>query len=95
MNDILDYTEHPAFMAEWLRRLTRNQMASSRAGSNPADCEKIYLDLKNSQIITYERLAYSQFHSIQSVKKVNRNDKKVEKSEKKKKRCYFLNLRCN
>ena len=26
-------------MAEWLRRLTRNQMGSSRAGSNPADCE--------------------------------------------------------
>ena len=28
-----------AVMAEWLRRLTRNQMGSSRAGSNPADCE--------------------------------------------------------
>ena len=23
-------------MAEWLRRLTRNQMGSARAGSNPA-----------------------------------------------------------
>ena len=28
-----------AVMAEWLRRLTRNQMGSSRVGSNPADCE--------------------------------------------------------
>ena len=28
-------------MAEWLRRPTRNQMGSSRAGSNPADCEYI------------------------------------------------------
>ena len=28
-------------MAEWLRRLTWNQMGSSRAGSNPADCEDI------------------------------------------------------
>ena len=25
-------------MAEWLRRLTRNQMGSSRASSNLADC---------------------------------------------------------
>ena len=28
-------------MAEWLRRLTRNQMGSSRVGSNPADCVAI------------------------------------------------------
>ena len=28
-------------MAEWLRCLTWNQMGSSRAGSNPADCEDI------------------------------------------------------
>ena len=26
-------------MAEWIRRLTRNQFASGSAGSNPADCE--------------------------------------------------------
>ena len=26
---------HRAAMAEWLRRLTRNQMGSSRVGSNP------------------------------------------------------------
>ena len=26
---------HEAAMAEWLRRLTRNQMGSSRVGSNP------------------------------------------------------------
>ena len=30
-----------AVIAEWLRRLTRNQMGCSRAGSNPADCEDI------------------------------------------------------
>ena len=28
-----------AVVAEWLRRLTRNQMGSARAGLNPADCE--------------------------------------------------------
>ena len=27
-------------MAEWLRRLTRNQMGSSRVGSNPTRSEK-------------------------------------------------------
>ena len=27
-----------AVVAEWLRRLTRNQMGYSRAGSNPAGC---------------------------------------------------------
>ena len=28
-----------AVVAEWLRRLTRNQFPSGSAGSNPADCE--------------------------------------------------------
>ena len=32
-----------AVMAEWLRRLTRNQMGSTRAGSNPADCDFFYI----------------------------------------------------
>ena len=27
-----------AVVAEWLRRLTRNQIPSGSAGSNPADC---------------------------------------------------------
>ena len=30
-------------MAEWLRRLTRNQFPSGSAGSSPADCEIIFL----------------------------------------------------
>ena len=34
-----------AVMAEWLRRLTRNQMGSSRAGSNPADCDFVHIFL--------------------------------------------------
>ena len=29
-------------MAEWLRRLTRNQFPSGSAGSNPADCENYF-----------------------------------------------------
>ena len=33
---VISYTTQ-AVMAEWLRRLTGNQMGSSRAGSNPAD----------------------------------------------------------
>ena len=30
-------------MAEWLRRLTRNQIPSGSVGSNPTDCEKSFL----------------------------------------------------
>ena len=30
-------------MAEWLRRLTRNQIPSGSVGSNPTDCEKLFL----------------------------------------------------
>lgn|SRR6056300_722678 len=30
-----------AVVAEWLRRLTRNQIPSGSVGSNPTDCEKI------------------------------------------------------
>lgn len=29
-------------MAEWLRRLTRNQIPSGSVGSNPTDCETIF-----------------------------------------------------
>ena len=32
-----------AVVAEWLRRLTRNQMGYARAGSNPANCEIIFI----------------------------------------------------
>ena len=32
----------PAVVAEWLRRLTRNQFPSGSAGSNPADCENFF-----------------------------------------------------
>ena len=41
----LSYVEFlfTAVMAEWLRRLTRNQMGSSRAGSNPADCDFVHI----------------------------------------------------
>ena len=31
-----------AVVAEWLRRLTWNQMVSPRVGSNPAGCVKIF-----------------------------------------------------
>ena len=31
-----------AVVAEWLRRLTRNQFPSGSAGSNPADCDKTF-----------------------------------------------------
>ena len=34
-----------AVVAEWLRRLTRNQIPSGSAGSNPADCELSFAKL--------------------------------------------------
>ena len=34
--------EHPALMAERLRRWTRNPMGSARAGSNPVQCEGFF-----------------------------------------------------
>ncbi|KRY01732.1 hypothetical protein T4E_10445 [Trichinella pseudospiralis] len=32
-----------AAVAEWLRRLTRNQLGSARTGSNPVCCEFIFI----------------------------------------------------
>ena len=38
-------------MAEWLRRLTRNQIPSGSVGSNPTDCgEPFLLDMAFSQL---------------------------------------------
>ena len=37
-----------AVVAEWLRRLTRNQMGFSRAGSNPAGCVVFFEGKENT-----------------------------------------------
>ena len=34
--------ESCAVVAEWLRRLTRNQIPSGSVGSNPTDCVKVF-----------------------------------------------------
>ena len=36
---------HEAAMAEWLRRLTRNQMGSPRTGSNPVGSEYFFQNI--------------------------------------------------
>ena len=36
-------TLHTAVVAEWLRRLTRNQFPSGSVGSNPTDCENFFV----------------------------------------------------
>ena len=36
-----------AVVAEWLRRLTRNQFPSGSVGSNPTDCENIFFGVKH------------------------------------------------
>ena len=44
-NNTLDHFEldisNSAVVAEWLRRLTRNQFPSGSVGSSPTDCEKV------------------------------------------------------
>ena len=40
-------------MAEWLRRLTRNQMGSSRVGSNPTHSDVIILKKGVITLLTY------------------------------------------
>ena len=49
---------HKAVVAEWLRRLTRNQIPSGSVGSNPTDCEMHYhffgLSKKSSLTLTKE-----------------------------------------
>ena len=65
-------------------------MESSRKGSNPADRQKMHLDLQSSQLITYKMLAYSQFHSFQSVKKVNRIGEMMKESKKSEQNVLFF-----
>ncbi len=43
--NILEHELPTAVVAEWLRRLTRNQLGSARAGSNPADCVTFLLHI--------------------------------------------------
>ena len=47
-----------AVVAEWLRRLTRNQFPSGSAGSNPADCEII---LMGDKLFFHENYNAAQF----------------------------------
>ena len=43
LNVIVKYLALPeAVVAEWLRRLTRNQIPSGSVGSNPTDCESLF-----------------------------------------------------
>ena len=38
-------------MAEWLRRVIRNHLGSSRAGSNPVQCDHFYVNFaQNTEI---------------------------------------------
>ena len=41
LSELCTYIIKVAVVAEWLRRLTRNQFPSGSAGSSPADCEDI------------------------------------------------------
>ena len=43
-------SQQAAVVAEWLRRLTRNQIPSGSVGSNPTDCEMQYFFSKKANI---------------------------------------------
>ena len=48
--------ENLAAMAEWLRRLTRNQMGSSRVGSNPTRSGAFFSDWYMFENSKFEKL---------------------------------------
>ena len=47
-----------AVVAEWLRRLTRNQIPSGSVGSSPTDCENFFSALANPYLIQDPRIDY-------------------------------------
>ncbi len=63
-------------MAEWLRRLTRNQIPSGSVGSNPTDCEIILISWATWPVIIILQLgsqvhkAFGMFLSFREVWKV-------------------------
>ena len=44
-------------MAEWLRRLTRNQIPSGSVGSNPTDCVILTFFATNNKIFRYNTVS--------------------------------------
>ena len=48
---ISSYSCCAAVMAEWLRRLTRNQIPSGSVGSSPTDCETFILNCTIDQLL--------------------------------------------
>ena len=52
-------------MPEWLRRLTRNQMGSSRAGSNPVGCDT---HLQEGQFFTWVSILCFFLRFVSSIK---------------------------
>ena len=55
-----------AVVAEWLRRLTRNQFPSGSVGSNPTDCE-FFDHLKG---IRYDQISAIDHFGSESIRKI-------------------------
>ncbi len=63
-----------AVVAEWLRRLTRNQIPSGSAGSNPADCGTPFIcgqEIKRLHTATFRSLRRAVWHSLASQLRVS------------------------
>ena len=64
-------------MAEWLRRWTRNPLGSPRAGSNPADYDRMYIFIAFSRQLPHlirNRSEKPECKSFLTNKKVSVND---------------------
>ena len=63
--DLANYF-YAAVVAEWLRRLTRNQIPSGSAGSNPADCENFYFRIykRNNDLYINCSLTFHQSYRL-------------------------------
>ena len=64
-------------MAEWLRRWTRNPLGSPRAGSNPADYDRMYIFIAFSRQLPHlirNRWEKPECKSFLTNKKVSVND---------------------
>ena len=51
---------HDAVVAEWLRRLTRNQFRSAGVGSNPTDRDSIFYRIASTSNMLYSNTTFSE-----------------------------------
>ena len=62
-----EFLAHQAVVAEWLRRLTRNQFPSGSVGSNPTDCDKdILVAFRSRMTFAQKQISRQELHPSSS-----------------------------